>query len=159
MNEIERITDELQRALYGETWHGPSLTDALTDVTAAQAAAKPLPSAHSIWEIVLHLTFWAETVGRRLDSAAPVTVAEGSADWPGIGSTAGDATEDAWHQAVSRLEDAHRELSRQLAALPEAKLAEAVPGKGYDAYVMLHGLAQHDAYHAGQIALLKKATS
>ncbi len=26
-------------------------------------------------------------------------------------------------------------------------------------YIMLHGLAQHDAYHAGQIAMLKKAVA
>ncbi len=153
MNESERIVDELKRAFFGPSWHGPSLAEALTDVTAAQAAARPLGNAHNVWEIVLHLTFWVGVVGRRLTQSQPVLPAEGSEDWPG----AGEASEDAWRQAVSRLEDAHEELCRQIAALPEPRLAEPIPGKDYDAYVMLHGLAQHDAYHAGQIALLKKA--
>ena len=124
-------------------------------MTAAQAAARPFGSAHSIWEIVTHLAYWVRIVGRRLTESEPVLPSEGSEDWPGIG----EPTEDAWRQAVSRLQDAHEELCRQLASLPESKLAERVPGKGYDAYVMLHGLAQHDAYHAGQIVLLKKSSS
>jgi len=151
MNEIERICDEIARALYGPSWHGPALDEALTGVTAAQASARPVASGHTIWEIVLHLTFWAEAVGRRLTEEAPVAPAQG-ADWPGIG----EATEDAWRQAVARLGDAHEELRRQVAAMPEARLWTRVPGKDYDAYTMLHGLAQHDAYHAGQIGLLKK---
>ena len=151
MNEIERICDEIARALYGPSWHGPALAEALSGVTAAQAAARPVAAGHTIWEIVLHLTFWAEAIGRRLTEEAPVPFATGS-DWLGVG----EATEDAWRQAVARLGDAHEELRRQVAAMPEARLWARVPGKDYDAYTMLHGLAHHDAYHSGQIGLLKK---
>ena len=55
MTEIERIEDQLKRSLEGEAWHGPALEELLADVRAEQAAAKPVPPAHSIWEIVLHI--------------------------------------------------------------------------------------------------------
>jgi hypothetical protein len=48
-------------------------------------------------------------------------------------------------------------LVKTVAALPESRLRERVPGKRYDFYFMLHGVAQHELYHAGQIAILKKA--
>ena len=55
MTEIERIEDQLKRSLEGEAWHGPAVEELLVDVTAGQAAAKPAPSVHSVWEIVLHI--------------------------------------------------------------------------------------------------------
>ena len=56
MKESERIADPLRRAWEGEAWHGPPLKEILAGVTAAQAAARPAAAAHSIWEIVHHIT-------------------------------------------------------------------------------------------------------
>src|SRR5437764_6919973 len=55
MNEVERILDQLKRAFEGNAWHGPAVEEVLADVTAEQAAAKPIPDAHSIWELTLHI--------------------------------------------------------------------------------------------------------
>jgi hypothetical protein len=43
-----------------------------------------------------------------------------------------------------------------VAGLDEARLGETVAGKDYPVAVMLHAVAQYLAYHAGQIALLRK---
>jgi uncharacterized damage-inducible protein DinB len=157
MNEIERIIDELQREHAGEAWHGPSLRQILKGITAAKAAARPVPDAHSIWELVLHMTGWKNEVHKRL-SGAPASDPEGG-DWPEVGET----TDEAWRKAVAGLERAHTELVAGIRRFPEAKLAEAhndprAPGNtGVSYYVLLHGMVQHDVYHAGQIALLTKA--
>jgi uncharacterized damage-inducible protein DinB len=124
----------------------------LAGVTAAQAAGRPLPNAHSIWEIALHMATWERVVHRRLQRE---TVADlpTEQDWPPVRDTG----EDAWRQAVRDLERANHNLRAAIARSDEARLADMAPGKDHSVYVMLHGIIQHDLYHAGQIAVLKKA--
>ena len=73
MTEIDRILDQLKRAFEGGAWHGPSVKEVLHGVTAAQAHARPLPNAHSIWELVQHIAVW-EDVGRRRLEGDPSAV-------------------------------------------------------------------------------------
>lgn len=63
----------------------------------------------------------------------------------------------AWSKAVAQVKRTHDTLVKTAAALPENRLRDRVPGKKYDFYHMLQGVAQHELYHAGQIAILKKA--
>src|ERR1700688_996474 len=70
MAEGGRIADQLRRAFEGEAWHGDSLFEILTGVTAARAAARPVANAHSIWELVLHVAAWDSAVLRRFDGGA-----------------------------------------------------------------------------------------
>ena len=159
MTEITNIIDELQREHSGEPWHGSPLRQILKGITAADAAARPVPNGHSIWELVLHMTGWKNEVAKRL-SGATASDPEGG-DWPAVGET----TDEAWRKALAGLERAHTELVAGIRRFPEAKLAEphsdprAPGGKGVSYYVLLHGIVQHDVYHAGQIALLKRARS
>jgi hypothetical protein len=49
---------------------------------------------------------------------------------------------------------------KAVAAFPDSRLQAQVPGKSeryYNFYYMFSGIVQHELYHAGQIALLKKA--
>jgi uncharacterized damage-inducible protein DinB len=158
MSEIERLADQLHREHEGDPWHGSPLRDILRGVTAADAAAKPLPAAHSIWELVLHITGWKREARRRL-SGAPAREPE-AGDWPPTGAT----TPDRWKAALDALEAAHRDLVAAVKALPESRLFEPTNdprnrplGTGVSYYELLHGIVQHDVYHAGQIALLKRA--
>jgi uncharacterized damage-inducible protein DinB len=151
MTEVQRIADQLRRAYEGEAWVGPCLRGLLDGVTAAQAASRPLPQAHTIWELVLHVTVWEAVVLRRL--AGEDVEPTGEHDWPPVH----DSSEAAWQKALTDLERGHRALREAIAGLTDARLNDPVPGKGYSVYFMLHGLVQHDLYHAGQLALLKKA--
>jgi uncharacterized damage-inducible protein DinB len=152
MGEMQRIEEQLRRAFEGDAWHGPAVRELLVDVTAAKAAAKPLSNAHSIWEIVLHIATWEAVVHRRLlgESIGELPPEQ---DWRPVQ----DTHEVAWRQAIHDLEQGHRALRETIARSHEARLAETVPGKEYSVYHMLHGIIQHDLYHAGQIAVLKKA--
>jgi len=151
-SEAARIADQLRRAFYGGAWHGPALLELLEDVDAATAAAKPLPDVHSIWELVLHVAVWDDAALRRLDGKK--WQPSGLANFPPVGKV----TEAAWRKAVAATKRAHDRLVRTVAALPDSRLRDRVPGKLYDFYHMLHGIAQHELYHAGQIAILKKAS-
>ena len=157
MSEITRIIDEFAREHEGDPWHGSPLLTILEGVDAAQAARRPIAGAHSIWELVLHVTGWKNEVGRRATGAPAGEPAEG--DWPDVG----DPTPARWKAALERLNDAHRKLITAIQALPEAQLYEPTNdprdrplGSGVPYYVLLHGAVQHDVYHAGQIAILKK---
>jgi uncharacterized damage-inducible protein DinB len=152
MSEIQRIEDQLQRAFEGHAWHGPAVRELLADVTAAKAAGRPLPNAHSIWEIVLHMATWERVVRRRLQGEAVADLPT-EEDWPPVR----DSSEAAWRRAIDDLEQANHDLRNTMARTSEARLAEMVPGKDHSVYIMLHGIIQHDLYHAGQIAVLKKA--
>jgi len=151
MSESGRIADQLRFAFRGEAWHGPSLLELLSDVDAATAAAHPLPDAHSIWELVLHIAAWDEAVNLRIVANKPVSL-KGDKNFPPVR----DKSKAAWKKAVAHLKIAHAALIKSVAALPDSRLQDRVPGKNYNLYIMLHGVTQHELYHAGQIALLKK---
>lgn len=151
MHETRRIEDQLNRSFRGEAWHGPCLLDLLGDISFEQAAARPIPGAHSIWELVLHITAWLDAVRRRL--AGDAVELRPEQDWPAVV----DPTESGWKLALGTLEGVHERLRGAIAALDEDRLDENVRGKPYSIYFMLHGVIQHNLYHAGQIALLKKA--
>ena len=148
--EAERIADQHRRAFNGPAWHGPAVLEVLEDVGVERASARPIADGHTIWEIVLHLAAWEETVARRLRGEAVRLTDE--QDWP----PPGPAEEGAWRRALDRLEARHRALAAAIAGLTDSRLAERVSGMDYSAYAMVHGEIQHALYHAGQIAVLKK---
>lgn len=157
MTERERLLEELAHAWNGDPWHGSSAADILEGIDATTAAAHPIPGAHSIWELVLHMTGWVREAARRLEGNEPGEPECG--DWP----EPGDTSARAWKAAVADLGAAHDELRAVVASLEESTLTglpagvrNRALGTGVNAYRLLHGIAQHDAYHAGQIALLRK---
>jgi hypothetical protein len=155
--EISRLHEQLQRVFERDAWHGPALLENLEGVTAAEAVRHPIPGAHSIWEIVLHVAATYGVVLRRLTGdARQMTPAE---DWPAVPAHRdAPALDDAWRTAVDDLRRANAELRRAVRGYAEQKLDQPiVDGVAYSAYVQFIGLTQHDAYHGGQVALLKRA--
>lgn len=151
MGEMERIEDQLKRSFQGEAWPGPSVLEALEKVPAEKATARPLAQAHTIWELVLHMIATNQLVLRRLQGdATPLSPAE---DWPSVD----DTSERAWQSTLAVLKRSQSELLQELSLVSDTQLDEAILPGYSSRYVTLHGLIQHNLYHAGQIALLKKA--
>ena len=150
-SEASGIADQLRRAFDGDAWHGPSLMELLEDVDASTAAARPLKNVHSIWELLLHIAAWDEAGLVRL--SGKVCQLTGTKNFPLVPKP----SEAAWKKAVEEAKRTHDQLVETVAGLDDARLRDRVPGKRYDFYHMLHGIAQHELYHAGQIAILKKA--
>ena len=150
MKEINKISDQLEINFRGDAWHGPSLMRLLANVTAEQAAAKPIQNAHSIWELVLHIKVWKDVPRRRLASEAFEPTPE--EDWPEVS----DTSEAAWENTIKELEASHEKLAEAVSKLADSQLHEPATGQDYSNYFMIHGMIQHDLYHAGQIVLLKK---
>ena len=153
MTETERILDQLRRAFEGNAWHGPSVREALAGVTASQAHARPLANAHSIWELVQHIAVWEDVGRRRLEGDRAQIEISSPTDWP----PAADRSEAAWEQAKAALDRGHETLRAAITRVDESRLDEPILEGMSTVYVTLHGVIQHDLYHAGQIAMLKKA--
>jgi uncharacterized damage-inducible protein DinB len=151
MSEINRILDQMDRAYSGEAWHGPSLWSLLEGISAEDASRHSVHGAHSIWELVNHVAAWNGIVARRLAGESPEVTAK--MDWPPVW----DASEVDWKRSLEHLSESHGRLRQAVERLHDGQLDEKLSAKGDSFYVTLHGLIQHDLYHAGQIAILKKA--
>jgi uncharacterized damage-inducible protein DinB len=152
VREIERIADQALKVFRGDAWHGPSVLEALADVDADLAASYPIPGAHSIWELVLHLVATQAILLRRLGGETAGLKDEEF--WPPVPPS----SESAWAQTVQRLEQQEADLRQAISAFPEERLDARLTAEGTSAYNNFHGHVQHNAYHAGQINLLKKAS-
>jgi hypothetical protein len=151
MNESERLALEFDRALNGGAWHGPSWREALEGVEAASASARPIPGAHSIGEIVRHAGLWMDVVRRRLEGETPQVPDE--VDW-----RAGEfPDEGAWRAAVDESLANGRALVETVRRFPAGKLHEMRPRVDATWYELVSGELQHILYHAGQVAVLRKA--
>jgi uncharacterized damage-inducible protein DinB len=150
MSEIKRILDQMDRAFSGDAWHGPSLWSLLEGVSAEDASRHSAHDAHSIWELVNHVAAWNGIVTRRLAGESPEVTLE--MDWPNVW----EASEVAWKRALEHLTESRARLRQAAEKLRNDQLDKKLSAKGDSLYVTLHGLVQHDLYHAGQIAVLKK---
>ncbi len=163
---LARVVETLRRSFDGGAWHGPSLGEALDGCSAADAAARPIPGAHSVWELTLHAAAWADEVAARAAGARPGLPRAG--DWPPVPEPA-DA--DAWRDARAALDAARDRVLAAVAAVAPERLDRPLPppepqhaGVAADAlgtrdtlHGTLLGLAEHNAYHGGQIVLLRRA--
>ena len=157
MTELPRIVRELEAAHAGAPWHGPSRMAVLADVTVEEAARRPGGDAHGIWALVLHMRAWTGEVARRIREGNPGEPTEG--DFPAVPAPSSAA----WSEALASLDSAHRDLLSAIRQAPPGfldarggSIADTTGGIAVEHRVMLHGLAQHDAYHTGQISLLKR---
>ena len=158
MDEIARIADQLERAFDGDPWWGPSTRAALAGIDAEAATRRVVAEAHTVWEIVLHMTAWQREVARRLREGTAREPADG--DWPQLP----EPTQANWTIALEALERANREAVLAVRDMDLGRLDELIGeerdrpvGSGVSRYVTLHGLVQHNVAHTAQISLLAKA--
>jgi hypothetical protein len=138
----------LDEAFSRKTWHGPNLRQALKSVTAKQAAWRPAPARHNIWEETLHAAYWKYAVRRRLEGGKRGSfVLKGSNFF--TRPEKGKVTEAAWRADRAILENEHRALVQTI-----RKILKSPSAKKH--LRMLYGIALHDVYHAGQIRLLRR---
>jgi uncharacterized damage-inducible protein DinB len=148
--EVGRILDQYNRALHGGAWHGDSVWEILQHISVEQAFARPVPSAHSVWELVRHMTFWETEVCRRLKKLPAQNEAE--LNFPKMP----EATAENWNRALAGLRESNEQFRNCLAELSDSQLDDPLSAPQYSVYVEVHGVIQHNLYHAGQIALLAR---
>ncbi len=152
------LHDRLMTVWAGEPWHGSSSKKILGDVSAAEARQRPLVGAQSIWDCTQHMIAWTEEVTSRLTGAVGKAPTRG--DWPAVSDTS-DAT---WAATLEELKSARLALLAAIEKSHEedlytqvAKAPDGAPNTPMTRAQTVSGLVDHDLYHLGQIAMLKKA--
>ena len=151
MSERSRILDQLDRAHRAHAWCGSALLETLEGVGPALAAKQPVRGAHTIWELVEHVASWNEIVAARLAGEEPLVTDQWN--FPSVPQ----ATPAAWKRTRNRLERSFRAFRREVARFPQSRLGRRRPKLPYTWNVLIHGQIEHTLYHAGQIALLRRA--
>jgi len=150
MGEKKRTLELLDRAHRAQAWHGPALLETLKDVTPAMAAKRVVKGAHTIWELVDHVASWNAIVAERLAGKPPQVTPE--MNFPKTPRP----TPAAWKKSLARLAASQRKFRAAVARFPEAQLGRIRPGTKLSWNVLIHGQIQHQLYHAGQIAMLRR---
>ena len=151
MTESERILQQYDLVMHGDAWHGDPIWQILDGISPESAAHRALPGTHSIWEIVLHMMFWEGVASRRLQGERAGL--EEALNFPVPPAT----SEANWQKTLAGFRASNQQFHTLLAELDLARLDELSAAGKRTFYEEAHGLIQHNLYHAGQIALLKKA--
>lgn len=148
----QALTAALDEAFDRWSWHGTNLRGAIRGLTPGEAAWRPAPGRHNIWELVVHAAYWKYAVRRRLTGeprgSFPLT---GSNFWPRPHT--GTAIE--WKRDVALLVDQHRRLLEAVRGVPASRWRRRAPSSPFTYAALVRGAAAHDVYHAGQIQLVK----
>ena len=156
LSPLDLLLASFDEAFDHAAWHGPTLLGSVRGVTPRQAAWRPGPRRHNIWELTVHAAYWKYAVRRRLTGEKRGSFALKGSNWflRPVSKRAG--SERTWEEDVRLLIDQHRKLRAAIADLPLNALERPVQGKRHTAAYTIRGIAAHDLYHAGQIQLLKR---
>ena len=147
------ILSLLDQAYDRPSWHGTNLRGSLRRVTPEQAAWRPGPGRHNIWEIAVHAAYWKYAAWRRLTGATRGSFPLKGSNWF---RRPVERSEAAWRSDLALLDEMHRMLRESVRRLPASALARTPRGSKVSNFALLSGVAAHDLYHAGQIQLLKR---
>ncbi len=152
-SEVQQLLSIIDQAYDHRSWHGTNLRGSIRGLSAKQAARRPRPERHNIWELVVHAAYWKYTVTRRLTGQRRGSFPLKGSNWFPRGQSAND---EQWRADVVLLENMHRALREAVANLSASDLSRKPNGSKITNAFIITGIAAHDLYHAGQIQLLKK---
>jgi hypothetical protein len=153
--ELSLLLLILDEAFVRKAWQGANLSGSLRGVTASEAAWRPAPGRHNIWELALHAAYWKYAVRRMLTGEKRGSFPRKGSNWFERPVSAAEATAKAWQTDLALLVSEHRRLREAVASLPAAALSRRPRGSKYATSTMVYGIASHDVYHTGQIQILK----
>jgi len=152
-NEIDLLLDVIDDAYGGKSWQGPNLKGSLRGVTPEEAAWRPEPRRHNIWELVLHAAYWKYIVRRKLLDEKRGSFPLKGSNWFVRPDTLSTQT---WREDMLLLRETHSSLRRAIASLEPQLLRQMMPGSKFPYAKFIYGVAAHDIYHTGQITFIKR---
>ncbi len=150
---VQTLVSLLDEAFDRRSWHGTNLRGALRGLSAAEAAWRPAPARHNVWEIAVHAAYWKYAVWRHLTGEKRGAFALAGSNW--WRRPEGEPQEEAWRADVQLLVITHVRLRAEVARLKPADLGRLIRRGATVAWVV-RGVAAHDLYHTGQIQMLKR---
>ena len=152
--QVSLLLDLIDQAFDHRAWHGTNLRGSIRGLRFEDAAWRPAPGRHNIWETVVHAAYWKYIVRRRILSEARGSFPLEGSNW--FVRPTGKPSEEEWKKDVKLLVEAHRTMRSAVAGLTDAQLNVTPKGSKVSNAAIIMGIASHDLYHAGQVQLLKK---
>jgi DinB superfamily len=150
---LDQLLAIMDAAYDRKSWHGTNLRGSIRGLTVRQAAWRPSPKRHNIWELIVHAAYWKYTAFRRFTDAPRGSFPLKGSNWFDRREGLSDR---AWRDDLALLERTHRDLRAAVTQLTPADLTKMPRGSKVSNFALLSGVAAHDLYHAGQIQLLKR---
>lgn len=150
--EIRSIIKNFETTLSGQPWFGRHAYEILEEAGLSKIYTKPNGAEHSLIELLYHMITWAEFTLSRLDISSSLKLAASEdMDWREI-----DPAVHTWSAGIKEFREIHEKIIAILETKKDAFLSEMVEKRKYNFRFLLNGLIQHNIYHLGQIACLKK---
>src|SRR5215831_10529623 len=143
MTETQRLLQQYDTVLHGDAWHGDAVWKILDGISAECAAPRPLAKVHTIWEIVMHMTFWESVAAQRL--AGERAGLDEALNFPAMPAI----NDSSWQQTLEQLRASNQKFAQALAKLDPACVDELTAAGKRSFYGEVHGLIEHNVYHAG----------
>jgi uncharacterized damage-inducible protein DinB len=150
--EVQYIITTLQNTLNGEPWYGKSVIDLLEETDASTAYKKPNNNSHSLTDLLYHMITWAEFTLSRLEGNKEKDDSYFEpADWRPI-----DPAIHTWQAGIKQFNQLNEQIIAILHTKDDSILKDIVDFRQYNFRFLLNGYIQHNIYHIGQVAYLKK---
>jgi DinB superfamily len=156
VREVQLLLLVLDQAYDRKSWHGTNLRGSIRRLSIGEAAWRPGPGRHNIWEIVVHAAYWKYVVWRRLTGQRRGSFPLEGSNWF---ERPKEGNEQEWRGDIALLERMHRSLRESVERLAPRALSRVPQGSTISNAAIISGAAAHDLYHAGQIQLLKKLSA
>lgn len=153
--QVSLLLQLIDQAFDHQSWHGTNLRGSIRGLSVREAAWRPGPDRHSIWEIVVHAAYWKYVVRRRFLSEARGSFPLKGSNWFARPAK-GKGEQEEWQRDVKLLLEVHRSMREAISGLSDADLKRRPQSSKVDNLALITGIASHDLYHAGQIQLLKR---
>lgn len=149
MRETEKIARLFEALQQGESWVGLNFEQVTAGVHAAGALSKTIAGGNNIWQLINHLIYWRKTVIIRL---------QGILATPPMPEfyLPEDQSEEAWKDTLYQFDEVYALLRQSILDFDAQQLDRPSPMQAQTYHQLLLGCLQHDAYHMGQMVLLKK---
>ena len=151
---VTLLLDLIDQGYDHDSWHGPNLLGSIRRVGEVEAAWRPGPTLHNVWEIVVHAAYWKYVVWRRLTGAVKGGFPRKGSDFI---ERPGGKNPESWKEDAALLGRIHADMRAAIAVLSDADLAFTPEGSQVSNGKLASGVAHHDVYHAGQIQTIRQA--
>lgn len=151
--ETQQLIQQLKESYQGDPWFGRNMQTILSEINAERAVQKPANNQHSILDLLYHIINWRQfTINRLQGSLKNDLHYFEQHDWQQLNHS--DKT--LWGKGLQELESSQQNLLEVLSNMNDEQLNEPVKERSYTNRSLINGIIQHDIYHLGQIAYIKK---
>ena len=153
-NELKMYAAQLNENFSGEPWFGRNIQAILKEINEDIASQKP-NGQHSILELLYHMINWRLFTINRLEKSSATVKSFEENDWQVLDHQ----DKSLWQKGIEQLNDTQERLLNLINTMKDEDLQSPVHERDYENRTLINGIIQHDIYHLGQIAYIKKMLS